>query len=114
MEGSKKLDDFVNSTGLRSFAYFYLFNVLNSKELVESGFSVKPILKEVGPFRFEERTTMDPPYWEKKSEVNVFIEKHLFYDGNRALLDEKITTLNVPLAVSPIAGRFRRNSFAFD
>ena len=43
LEGSKKLNDLVNSTGLTSFTYFYLFNVLNSKQLVDSGFSVKPI-----------------------------------------------------------------------
>lgn len=102
--GSKRTSDFVNATGLTSFAYFYLFSVINPEEFLESQSRIKPILKEVGPFRFKEQTRVHSIYWnesaETKDEVRVFLQKLYFYDGNRELLNEKITTLNAPLAVS--------------
>ena len=103
LPGSKRVENFVNSTDLNAFTYFYLFSVLNAEELVASGFGVKPKLKEIGPFRFRTATVVDVNWdtqFQRPSEVKMFIQKKCFYDGNPTFLDEKITTLNVPLAVS--------------
>lgn len=97
MKNSKKLNSWINNDKLSFETDFYFFNITNAEGIMKR--KEKPILEQVGPYRFQEKRIYDVKGWSKDEEhLNIRYKKNYF--PLTKSLDDKITVLNVPLIVS--------------
>lgn len=80
----------------------YLFNWTNPCNLTGEDFE-KPILEEIGPYRFRERPTKTQVEWHPENSTISYRRKSTYYfvdDESIGRLDDKITTINTVAVVS--------------
>lgn len=75
----------------------YLFNWTNPTNLTENNYE-KPILEQIGPYRFREVGVKTKVYWHSKNSTISYRKRNTYYfdaEGSVGRLDDKITTLNI-------------------
>lgn len=80
----------------------YLYNWTNPTNLAGDVYE-KPILKQIGPYRFREVGVKTKVYWHPKNSTISYRKRNTYYfdaAGSVGRLDDKITTLNVVAIVS--------------
>lgn len=84
----------------------YLYNWTNPTNLTEANYE-KPILKQIGPYRFREVGVKTKVYWHSKNSSISYRKRNTYYfdaEGSVGRLDDKITTINVVALVWFICG----------
>ena len=74
----------------------YFFNWTNPEEF--TNFSTKPILEQIGPYRFTEKADKVNIKWNWQNETVSFRKKSTFFfdaEGSNGSLSDIITTVNV-------------------
>lgn len=82
----------------------YLYNWTNPSNFTEGQFQ-KPILQQVGPFRFKEKPEKYNIRWHSKNSTVSYQKRSRYYfdeEGSKASLDDEITALNVIALVSSV------------
>lgn len=80
----------------------YLYNWTNPSNFSSQDF-VKPILREIGPYRFREVTDKTHVRWNPKNSTISYRRKSTYFfdaEGSVGKLDDMITTVNVVALVS--------------
>lgn len=80
----------------------YLYNWTNPQDFRDKPF-VKPILKEIGPFRFTEKLDKTNITWNSNNATVSYYKLSKFYfdaEGSIGDLNDNITTINVIALVS--------------
>lgn len=80
----------------------YLFNWTNPCNFTAGGYE-KPILQQIGPFRFKELPEKFNIRWHTKNSTVSYQKRSRYYfdeEGSKASLDDEITALNVIALVS--------------
>lgn len=98
MNGSEKLESLINSTARTYQTKFCVFNVTNPNAIRNGS---KPMLNEICGFKLRGDRKFEVLDWEQNEKyVNLRQVRNYTYVGSSDLLDQNITTLNVPLIVS--------------
>lgn len=80
----------------------YLYNWTNPCNFTTTEFQ-KPILEEIGPFRFKEVPEKYNIRWHPRNSTVTYQKRSRYYfdaEGSKASLDDEITALNVIALVS--------------
>lgn len=75
----------------------YLYNWTNPRNLTEDDFE-KPILQQIGPYRFTEITNKTKIRWHPKNQTISYRRRSVYHfdpEGSVGRLDDLITTVNV-------------------
>lgn len=80
----------------------YFFNWTNPSNFSSGEIFSKPILKEIGPYRFLEKTDKDNIVWNANQTVSFRKKSTFFFDAanSKGKMDDMITTLNIVALVS--------------
>lgn len=80
----------------------YLFNWTNPSNFSSEEVFPKPILKEIGPYRFIEKTDKEDIVWNDNQTVSFRKKSTFFFDAanSKGKMDDVITTLNIVALVS--------------
>lgn len=87
----------------------YLYNWTNPTNFTHEEF-VKPILKELGPYRFTEIPDKTNIRWHPENSTVSFRKKSDFYfdaEGSKGSLDDVVSTLNIVTLVSTVIFSFK-------
>lgn len=74
----------------------YLYNWTNPTNLTENDYE-KPILKQIGPYRFREVSVKTKIHWHPENSTISYRKRNTYYfdaAGSVGRLDDKITTIN--------------------
>lgn len=84
------------------FFDIYLFNWTNPSNFSEDSEFEKPILEQIGPYRFVEKTDKVDIVWNSNRTVSFRKKSTYFFDpvNSKGRLDDSITTLNIVALVS--------------
>lgn len=80
----------------------YLYNWTNPRNLTSDDYE-KPILKQIGPYRFTEITDKTKVKWYPRNSTISYRRRSKYYfdaEGSVGRLDDQITTLNVVALVN--------------
>lgn len=80
----------------------YLFNWTNPSNFSSDEAFPKPILKEIGPYRFVEKPDKEDIVWNDNQTVSFRKKSTFFFDvaNSKGRMDDMITTLNIVALVS--------------
>ncbi len=80
----------------------YLFNWTNPSNFSGKEEFPKPILKQIGPYRFVERTDKEDIVWNANRTVSYRRKSTYYFDAtnSKGKMDDVITTLNIVALVS--------------
>lgn len=80
----------------------YLFNWTNPSNFSSEEVFPKPILEEIGPYRFIEKTDKEDIVWNDNQTVSFRKKSTFFFDASnsKGKMDDMITTLNIVALVS--------------
>lgn len=82
----------------------YLYNWTNPCNLTSDDFE-KPILKEIGPYRFREKTLKTKIKWHNHNSTISYRRKSVYYfieEESAGRLNDKIVTINAVAVVSDL------------